>query len=54
VDGIEREAEYIEIAKERIRRGGVLSGLADKKMRKREREIPRGRGVYGRFARDKK
>jgi DNA modification methylase len=39
VVGIEREAEYIEIAKARITRGGVYSGLADRSMRrKRERE----------------
>lgn len=55
VVGIEREAEYIEIAKTRLAKGGVLSGLLDKRMRKkreRERE-PKGRSVYGRFARDK-
>lgn len=40
VVGIEREAEYIEIAKDRIMKGGVLSGLMDRKMRhiRRERE----------------
>jgi hypothetical protein len=37
VVGIEREAEYIEIAKNRITKGGVLSGLMDKKMRRRKR-----------------
>jgi hypothetical protein len=37
VIGIEGEAEYIEIAKSRIKNGGVFSGLLDKKMRpKRE------------------
>lgn len=40
VVGIEREPEYIEIAKKRIMQGGVLSGLMDRKMRrKREREV---------------
>ena len=41
VVGIEREVEYIEIAKARIANGGVLSGLRDRKLRlksKRERE----------------
>ena len=36
VVGIEREAEYIAIAKARITGGGVLSGLMDKKMRRRK------------------
>jgi hypothetical protein len=55
VIGIEGEAEYIEIAKSRIKNGGVFSGLLDKKMRpkKREREQAPGRLVYGRFARDR-
>lgn len=40
VVGIEGEAEYIAIAKSRITKGGVFSGLLDKRMRtpKRERE----------------
>ena len=37
VVGIEREAEYIEIAKARIANGGVLSGLQDRKLRRRKR-----------------
>ena len=53
VIGIEGEAEYIEIAKSRISKGGVFSGLLDKRMRpKREREQAPGRLVYGKFARD--
>jgi site-specific DNA-methyltransferase (adenine-specific) len=36
VVGIEREAEYIEIAKARLTKGGVLSGLMDRKMRRRK------------------
>lgn len=35
VVGIELEAEYDTIAKARIMNGGVFSGLADKRMRKR-------------------
>lgn len=35
VDGIELEAAYIEIARDRIRKGGVMSGLLDKKMRRK-------------------
>ena len=38
VMGIEGEAEYIEIAKKRIQKGGVFSGLLDKRMLRRERE----------------
>lgn len=55
VVGIERESEYIAIAKERITKGGVHSTLADRSYRtKREGETrPAGRRVYGRFARDK-
>jgi hypothetical protein len=41
VVGIERDAEYIAIARARIKRGGVFSGLMDKKLRPtRERESP--------------
>jgi hypothetical protein len=55
VIGIEGEEEYITIAKARITKGGVFSGLFDKRMRaKREREREnRGRLCYGRFAKDK-
>jgi len=35
VVGIEREAEYVKIARERITKGGVLSGLMDRSLRKR-------------------
>ena len=38
VIGIEGEAEYIEIAKSRIKNGGVFSGLLDKKLRPKKRE----------------
>ena len=41
VIGIERDSHYIEIANARIKRGGVFSGLLDKKMREREREFKR-------------
>ena len=37
VVGIERESEYVKIATARITKGGVFSGLLDKRM-KRERE----------------
>ena len=38
VVGIEREVEYVEIARQRITNGGVLSALADRKMRKRKKK----------------
>ncbi len=41
--GIEGEADYIEIAKSRIKKGGVFSGLLDKRMRKPQRERERTR-----------
>jgi hypothetical protein len=41
VIGIEREAEYVAIIQARITKGGVFSGLQDKRMRKRERERAR-------------
>ena len=50
--GIEGEAKYIAIAKSRIVKGGVFSGLLDKRMRKRERSEAAGRLCYGRFASD--
>jgi hypothetical protein len=37
VVGIEREAEYVEIARARISKGGVLSGLMDRSMRRRKK-----------------
>lgn len=67
VVGIEREAEYIEIAKARITGGGVLSGLMDRKLRRRKRERERvtvdastdasrgtSRNAYGSFAHNDK
>jgi DNA modification methylase len=43
VVGVEREAEYVEIAKARIARGGVYSRLVDKRMRERETGSRHGR-----------
>jgi hypothetical protein len=42
VIGIEGEAKYIEIAKSRITKGGVFSGLLDKRMRKQRERIKEG------------
>jgi site-specific DNA-methyltransferase (adenine-specific) len=56
VVGIEGEERYIEIAKSRITKGGVFSGLLDPEMRKTAASGKRqaaGRLCYDKFAKDK-